>query len=121
MTLLLMIVLLAAFFSIGVGIANVLVGQVILVGQAGDSFVAFYAADRGIERALYRDRVQNLCGSPGACNESQALPGNACYDTVILIPANGCNGGNNRCITVSAKNLCAGSDRYVQRKFDLRY
>ncbi len=120
-TLLLMVVLLAAFLSISIGIVNVLLGQVILVGQSGDSFVALYAADMGIERALYRDRVQHLCVNPGACNESRALPGNACFDTVVTIPATGCGGGSTRCITVAAKNMCGGVERYVERKFDIRY
>lgn len=121
MTLLLMVVLLAAFLSISIGIVNILIGQVILVGQSGDSFVALYAADMGIERALYRDRVQHLCVNPGACNESRALPGNACFDTVVAIPATGCSGGSTRCITVAAKNICGGAERYVERKFDIRY
>ena len=120
-TLLLMVVLLAAFLSISIGIVNALPGQVILVGQSGDSFVALYAADMGIERALYRDRVQHLCVNPGACNESRALPGNACFDTVVNIPATGCSGGSTRCITVAAKNMCGGVERYVERKFSISY
>ncbi|MDP3769869.1 MAG: hypothetical protein Q8R40_02950, partial [bacterium] len=49
-TLLLTVVLLSVFLSFGLGIINILLGQIIISGQAGQSFDSLYAADRGLER-----------------------------------------------------------------------
>ena len=122
-TLLLMVVLLAAFFSIAIGIINILLGQLFLVEQTGRSSQAFYAAEIGMERALYRDRVQNGCSVASSCNELDiALPSGACY-TVTLVPgpSAGCTAPSTRCVDVSGVSLCAPATRYVQRQFDLRY
>ena len=122
-TLLLMVVLLAAFLSIAVGIINILLGELFAVEQTGRSSQAFYAAEIGMERALYRDRVQDGCSIAGSCNESGiALPNGACY-TVRLVtgPSAGCTAPSTRCVDVSGVSLCAPATRYVQRQFDLRY
>ena len=61
-TLLLVVVLLSAILSIGVGIFNVVYGELRISGETADSFRALYAADEGIERTLYRDRQSRaLC------------------------------------------------------------
>ena len=122
-TLLLMIVLLAAFLSIAMGIINILLGQLYAVEQEGRSWSAFYAAEIGMERALYRDRVQNVCAAVGSCDEAGiALPNGACY-TVSLVtgPSAGCTAPSTRCVDVSGVSLCPPATRYVQRQFDLRY
>ncbi len=65
-TLLLVVVILSALLSISIGIFNVVFGQLQISGEAADSFIALYATDQGIERALYRDRVQGaLCADGG--------------------------------------------------------
>lgn len=124
---LLMIVLLAAFFSIAMGIINILLGQIFIVGQAGESFEAFYASDIGMERTMYRDRVQNICSSGCACTgsgcvESSTLsPEDSCYtSTLVTGPSASCQ--LSKCITISAKSKCgSGVSRYVQREFTNRY
>lgn len=58
-TLLLVVVLLSAILSIGLGIFNVVYGEFRISGEVTDSFRALYAADEGIERTLYIDREQN--------------------------------------------------------------
>jgi hypothetical protein len=55
-TLLLVVVLLSAILSIGVGIFNIVFGELMIATEITDSFRALYAADQGIERTLYRDR-----------------------------------------------------------------
>lgn len=116
---LLMVVLLAAFLSIAMGIINILLGQIFIVGQAGESFEAFYASDIGMERTLYRDRVQGLCMS--GCVESRTLPDNSCYiSTLITGPSAACPAPNTRCIIVKGKNKCNGQ-RFVERDFDIKY
>ncbi len=119
-TLLLMVVLLAAFLSISMGIVNILFGQIIIIGQAGESFNALYIADRGIERVLYRDRIQNICGGT-SCNENLTIGTGACYATVVVIgPSAGCV-GSTRCMNVLGKDQCVGTNRFVERRFDIRY
>lgn len=53
---LLVVILLSAMFAISVGIFNVTFGQVIISGEIANSFLSLYAADQGIERALYCNR-----------------------------------------------------------------
>ncbi len=87
-TLLLVIVILSAILSISIGIFNVIFGQILLSGEIGDSFRAFYAADQGVERMLWRDRN----GGPIADQEEQsrrdgltggALDLDACFSASI--------------------------------------
>jgi len=46
------IVVMFVLLSIGVGLSTILVGQIRTIAGIGDSVVAFYAADTGIEREL---------------------------------------------------------------------
>lgn len=121
-TLLLVIVLSAAFFSIAMGIVNILLGQIIIIGQAGESFRALYAADIAMERTLYRDRTANICGGIN-CTETKQLPNGACYTATVQIgPSVSCPGPlNRRCIDVTGQDICGTSERYVQRRFDIKY
>lgn len=129
-TLLLMVALLTAFLSIGMGIVNILLGQVIIIGQAQESFKALYAADIAMERTLYRDRdpMQNVCGTinpltgQSKCNEIISLPNGACYKvSVQLGPSVSCSGPSTRCIVVTGQDICGGSERFVRRSFDVKY
>lgn len=82
-TLLLVAVLLSVLFSISIGIFNIVLGQVKISGEVADSFVAFHAADQGIEKMLYRDRILNeICPTPGInCFPPQAfsVESGGCY------------------------------------------
>lgn len=69
-TLLLVILVLSALLAISIGIFNLVFGEFRISGEISDSFVAFYAADRGMEKLLYMDRVADNvpgCGGSGAC------------------------------------------------------
>lgn len=57
MTLLLVVLLLAAFLSIAAGIFQIAFTEYRLSGELSDSFRALYAADEGIERLFFYDRV----------------------------------------------------------------
>jgi len=81
--LLLVVVILSALFSISIGIFNVVLGELKISGEIADSFVAFYAADQGIERILFRDRNQGAI-----CTVSS---GPNCY--VLTPPAGVVSGG----------------------------
>ncbi|MDD5621250.1 MAG: hypothetical protein PHS27_01540 [Candidatus Pacebacteria bacterium] len=51
--------ILAIMMAIVVGISSVIVVQLSNIKEAGDSVVAFYAADTGIERTLWEKRNNN--------------------------------------------------------------
>ena len=46
------IVIMAILLSIGLGISTILMSQIAITRSIGNSVIAFYAADTGIERAL---------------------------------------------------------------------
>lgn len=94
-TLLLVVVVLSAVLTISVGIANIIFGQIKISGESGDSFLAFLAADRAIERKLYEVLVhKNICQGPGippsptTCNTHNDLGGlgsnQGCANVVTL-------------------------------------
>ena len=56
LALMIMFILLA----IGLGVSLIIVSQMKMMKGMGDSVIAFYAADTGIERALYEKRVNNV-------------------------------------------------------------
>ena len=122
-TLLLMVVLLSAFLSIGLGISNILFGQIIISGQAGRSFEALYAADHGMERTLYLDRALNLCTTSltAPCTVPWTpIPGDGFYKVdVELSPACAVS----RCITVQGQDVDPGTapTRFIRRAFILEY
>ena len=117
---LLMIVLLSAFLSIAMGIVNILLGQLFIIGQAGESFKAFYANDIGQERTIYRDIRQHVY-TAGAYSETKNFPDGSCYQMNLSItPAFPCNAPDRICIVVRARDNCS-SDRYVVRQFTLNY
>ena len=115
-----MVVLLAAFLSIAMGIVNILLGQLFIIGQAGESFTAFYANDIGQERTLYRDKKQHIYTS-GSYAESKNFLNGSCYDmTLSLAPTPPCDPPDRICIIVKSKSNCS-SNRYVAREFTLTY
>lgn len=122
-TLLLMVALLTAFLSIGMGVVNILLGQVIIIGQAQESFKALYATDIAMERTLYRDRVQNACTIFPHCSAGIIpLPNGACYSVNVQVgPSASCPGPSTRCIVVTGQNVCGGIQRFVRRSFDVKY
>ena len=59
------VALMAVILSIALGAGAILVGQVKTIGSMGRSVAAFYAADAGIERAVYAIRKGSPAYSPG--------------------------------------------------------
>lgn len=118
--LLLTIVLLSAFLSVGLGIVYILLGQIMISGQAGQSFDALYAADHGIERTFYRDLVQGFCDDTN-CDGTFDIPNDGCYTVDLTIgPGGSCT--NSRCILITGQDDCSGGvKRFVRRAFSLTY
>jgi hypothetical protein len=78
-SLLLSILVSAILLAIALGIATILVGQVRVLRGMENSVQAFFAADTGIERALYEG------GSV-----SGVLPNGATYTVQLLLPGPEC-------------------------------
>lgn len=119
-TLVFSVILLSVFLSFGLGIVNILLGQIMISGQAGQSFDALYAADRGIERTLYRDLVQSFCDDTN-CDGTFFIPNDGCYTVNLSTgPSAGCT--ISRCISVTGQDNCSvGIQRFVKRAFTLTY
>ena len=119
-TLLLVIILLSAIMSVGLGIFNVVIGELRISGEVSDSFIAFYAADQGIERTLYQDRVlHSICATPGQdCFTDTDVPveSQACYTARVSKVASTTD------IVVAGQYRCGPNpSRVVKRGFELTY
>ena len=120
-TLLLVIVILSALLSISLGIFTVVVNQIQISGEINSSYIAFYSADQGIERTLYRDRmIAPLCDpSFGPCvvNEiSAALLSGGCYVMNMV------KSPETTRITVVGQYRCgADASRISKRGFQVNY
>lgn len=119
-TLLLVVVLLSALFSISIGIFNVVLGQIKISGEVADSFVAFYAADQGIEKMLFRDRIiAEICPTPGTnCFGPQTfdVESGGCY--AIRVSK---TGGATEIITSGQYRCGTNPLRVVKRGFQVNY
>jgi len=112
-TLLIVVVILTALFSVGVGVFNVVFVQLLISGEARNSFIAFYAADHGIERTLYRDRQLDQI-SDGA-TETITLPSEGCYQMTAAKTST-------VTIEVVGQYPCSGDlSRAVKRAFRVTY
>ena len=113
--LLLVVIILSAIFSISIGIFNVVFSELRISGEIADSFVAFYAADRGIERTLYLDRGGGL--ADGYVEEKDIAAGaGGCYK-IRLTKA----GGNTQIIASGQYRCGSAPSRVVKRGFMVTY
>ena len=55
-SLFLTIIIMTILLSVGLGITTILLGQLRMIGGIGDSVIAFYAADTGVEHILYENK-----------------------------------------------------------------
>ncbi|OGZ96889.1 MAG: hypothetical protein A2847_02680 [Candidatus Sungbacteria bacterium RIFCSPHIGHO2_01_FULL_50_25] len=129
-TLLLAVSILAALSSISYAMFTIVFSQIYIAGELTSSFVALYAADEGIEKALYDDRVRGiLCSSFGSpCVpvinpsfiDSNALSG-GCYS--VRMDKSDIGGGlADNSLKVTGQSFCGpGASRFVRRAFELIY
>lgn len=95
------LLIMAVLLSIGLGISSILFGQIKIIRGIGDSVVAFYAADTGIEEVLYRG---------GAVSGN--LENGASYSTRVLAPGPDCT-ATNYCI------ISKGSFKETKRAIEI--
>lgn len=82
------ITILSILMTMVFGISTVIIIQLETIRKAGDSVIAFYAADTGVERTLFETRSVEEGGSGAGIGSSfsETLENNSRYETVILAP-----------------------------------
>lgn len=126
-TMLLVVAILSSLLSISVGIFDVIFGQIQLSGEISDSFSAFYAADEGIEKTLYLDRITNINNPLGICAGTGG--GAGCYTALAVnAQSGGCYDiavdkvGASTNLKVLGQYRCGANPvRVVKRGFNLTY
>jgi len=139
-TILLVVIILSAILSISIGVFNVVYGQLRISGDVEDSFRAMYAADLGMERILYKDRViADVCTFPSNCaggtcdpcytednsegsaiREKVPVPMGACYKiNVYKVSDQGAT--TTQIISIGQYRCGATPSRVVKRGFEVMY
>jgi len=72
------IIIIFILLGIALGLSTLLVGQIKLVKGLGDSVVAFHAADTGVEKALYEEKLCRQTGCPLPPSSSPSCPTCSC-------------------------------------------
>ncbi|MDX1535467.1 MAG: hypothetical protein R3346_01780 [Candidatus Spechtbacterales bacterium] len=120
------IMILGIVFSIGFTIAGLLIGEIKIARNVQSFVPAIYAADSGIERALYKARIEGGDFSPGncltasPCQSSGALDNGASYTVSVWDTGETMSSGS----TCVAKYQCVksiGSVRDTNRAFEVTY
>ncbi len=94
--------IMALLLALGLGISAIAFGQIKTIRSMGDSVVALYAADSGIEKVLMLDEPVTMCQSnPSQCQGS--LPNGATFTVQALLP------DDPSCISMGALNYCIRS------------
>jgi Tfp pilus assembly protein PilX len=110
--------ILAIMMAIVVGISTVIVIQLSNLKESGDSVVAFYAADAGIERALYDNKILGTGpGDPSINDYVDDTKTIASYEaTIIATTTPGCDTSNAKyyCITSIGKYESSDTRRGIQ-------
>lgn len=93
----------AILLSVSLGLSSIIVGGAKITGSLGNSVQAFYAADTGIEQALYQifkvPSCANIAGGDCGtdCTYSVVINPNVnCEETGTSIKASGVYNGTNR-------------------------
>lgn len=116
MVLLLVVVLVSAMLSIGIELFHVIAGETLISGEIADSFIAFYAADEGIERVLYLDRDPDLGPVVDGFHLDDTAVSEACYSADVDKVAAETE------VVVNGQYRCGSNPlRAVVRAFEVRY
>lgn len=131
-TLLLAVFVSSLTLTLGMGIFTLLFSEVEFSGTAKESVLAFYAADSGIECALYWDIQQNAFATSSTssinCDDDSFVVGGPSGFSRFTISFN-----DNSCATVEVtkstdttivsqgKNFCTNSSKTVQRGLRVNY
>lgn len=120
-TLLLVILILAALLSVSISIFGIVFGEIRISGDLVRSFVAFYGADQAIEYKLYDDRSDGtpVCGA-GSCTVTETLttadglPADVCVNLIFTR-------AGNTSIIATGQYRCSDPLLAVKRAFLVTY
>jgi len=104
-SLLFTLLIMAALLAITIGVTRLSLGEIKLIRDIPNSLIAYYAADSGIERALYEERISGSASNQADC--SVDLDNESSYGLEILrgalitIKSTGCYKDIRRAIEVS--------------------
>jgi len=106
-SILLAILIMSVILSIGLGISTILVQQTKMMGTIGNSVIAFFAADSGIEQVLILNPLQDI--------PETSMPNGATYQVdVEEAGVLGCN----------APNYCiksTGTYKNIKRAIEVKF
>lgn len=122
------IVLLSAILSVGIGIFNLMFGQILISGEIGSSSKAFLAAEEAVERTLYRDRIitNEICrasiGTSCHVEGTTNVASGACYTLSVSKIDEDADGNLEAIITAIGQFPCdPDSLRFVKRAYESAY
>lgn len=102
------VLIMAIFLSIGLTISTILIGQISTIKGMGDSVIAFYAADTGIEKVLLNRANPPSIPIPGT------LENDSSYVVTVISPGSDCT-ADNYCIR------SVGTYRGIKRAIEVEY
>ena len=84
-TLLFSVLVSSLLLAVGISILNISKKEFLLATSARDSSSAFYAADSGIEYALYHDSLEDypISGQPYTVHKKTGNDGDSCFIVII--------------------------------------
>lgn len=89
-SLLITILIMSAVLSIAIGLSSLSAGEIRLGRQSPDSLIAFYAAESGVEWAMYEDRANGRASqSYSDYNFCLDVYNNICYSVSAITGAVG--------------------------------
>ena len=131
-TLLLAILISSLILTLGIGVFTLLFSEIKISEIAKESFIAFYAADSGIECAIFWDTAANAFSTSSTfsinCDGDTFIVGGSSGVSSFTIPFD--NGsctevrvtkGVETVITSQGRNTCAPSSITVQRGLRVNY
>ncbi|MBM3283919.1 hypothetical protein FJY90_06805 [Candidatus Gottesmanbacteria bacterium] len=103
------VLIMSVILAIGLGISGILIQQIKISENIGDSVVAFYAADAGIEQQIYDLYKEETHSS----SYNAVLVNNASYEVSAM-----CGPENSNCLTgipTALEEECDSSNNYCIR------
>lgn len=90
------LMIMAILMAISLGISALLLGQMEMIRRMGDSVIAFYAADTGIERELYEANPPpyNYSGYLDLNGNGVQDSQDASYNVFVIEPGSDCAGSS---------------------------
>jgi len=118
------LMVMTVLLALALGISAILLGQMKVMKGMGNSVLAFYAADTGIERELYRRKIES--GNPPSPNpycDFLDLDGDGGGVTNCSATAIDCTDQDDACykITVGAVTQSIGVYREVRRAIEISF